>query len=699
MRALSAPSLRHGPALALALAVACDIADGPEHVRPADRTALPADTESPDGALGADAAAPDFLGSDSCRACHPAAWESWHRSHHRRMTQPATDETVLGDWEGTTLERQGRRFRLYREDGRFMVDMPAMGTEGRHPTDRWQRPVEMTTGSHHMQLYWLRVPWADGNSPGAPLFAERCARCHTGEATLEGRRLRPAELRRPVLSPASDDHILAVHGLGAADKARLTDHVQALQHTDRLAQLPFAWFVREQRWIHEDDSFLQPPLEDEEVQPYTEGWSDGCDRCHSVEPWAAFSEETATASAAVAELGIACEACHGPGRAHATAQRDPLSRYASHLGLGAVDDIVQPAALAPDRANSVCGQCHAELVPLATGRLSDAFAPGDDLHAVAHVWQWEDDTHRAALPPAAQQALDAEPDVLDNAFWADGTVRIAGRDLNGMLATACVTEGEMSCLSCHSLHGGDPDDQLKPGATGAGPAGDAACLDCHPGLDTPAHTHHPVESTGARCMNCHMPHTTIGLLTVMRAHRVDSPSAERSRFSGRPSACNLCHLDQSLAWTAATLADWSGASASPAPAAAVPQSFDQALRGDAAQRAVWAWHLGWAPAQAASGSDWPAGLLIELVTDPYVAVRTIARARLQEDARFAGVDWDPARAPAELAPVQARLRARWQQSMGGRNLPALFIENGVMDEQKVARWLLLRDDRDVVVNE
>lgn len=674
------------PAALCLLTLACDVPQDDGAVRPDDRT------------LREDAAgAGDFTGSGSCRSCHPDEWDSWHRSYHRTMTQPATAQTVLGDWDEVHLERHGRRYRLYREGERFMVDLPAPGTTGSRPDQRWQLPVEMTTGSHHMQLYWMRMPWAGGDRPAAPLFAERCQGCHAEGRSLVGRGLGRDDILDQLSDP-DDDHAIAAL-LPATQRLELAEHVMALQHTDRIAQLPFAWFIREGRWIHEDDSFLQPPLPAEEEERFTEGWSRGCDRCHSVEPWDHFDGVQGRSDAAVVELGIACEACHGPGLAHAAAHRDPLSRYAAHLGLGDVDDIVQPADLPPDRANGVCGQCHAELEPLDAAALSESFAPGDDLHAVAHVWQWDDDVRAAELPEAARLALEDEPEVLDNAFWADGTVRIAGRDLNGMLATACVTEGTMSCMSCHELHGDDPNDQLRPGASGEGPEGDTVCLDCHPGLDTPEHHHHAVESTGARCVSCHMPHTTIGLLTVMRAHRVDSPSAQVSAVSGRPTACNLCHLDRTLAWTEETLAGWAGRAPALPLASAVPQSLDQALRGDAAQRAVWAWHLGWEPAREAAGDDWPAGVLVELVTDPYVAVRTIARARLREDPRFAEVDWDPALPPGALVPTQERLRARWQRSMEGRSRPEVWLQDGVLERSRVERWLMLRDDREVVVNE
>ena len=45
----------------------------------------------------------EYAGSDSCRACHPDQYTSWHRSYHRTMTQLATPETVRGKFDNVTL--------------------------------------------------------------------------------------------------------------------------------------------------------------------------------------------------------------------------------------------------------------------------------------------------------------------------------------------------------------------------------------------------------------------------------------------------------------------------------------------------------------------------------------------------------------------------------------------------------------------
>ena len=77
--------------------------------------------------------------------------------------------------------------------------------------------------------------------------------------------------------------------------------------------IPFVYLIKQARWVHEDDTFLQPPPDTHEPEPYGDNWSDGCDQCHSVRPSYEFLADKTSGAASVVELGISCEACHGQG--------------------------------------------------------------------------------------------------------------------------------------------------------------------------------------------------------------------------------------------------------------------------------------------------------------------------------------------------------------------------------------------------
>jgi hypothetical protein len=122
-----------------------------------------------------------------------------------------------------------------------------------------------------------------------------------------------------------------------------------------------------------------------------------------------------------------------------------------------------------------------------------------------------------------------------------------------------------------------------------------------------------------------MPYTSYGLLKAIRSHEITVPSAAETVATGRPNACNLCHLDKSLAWTARALQERGGMQPPELQSdqQTIAASVLHATRGDAGQRALIAWALGWEPAQRASGAHWIAPHLGVLLDDPYDAVRFI----------------------------------------------------------------------------
>jgi predicted CXXCH cytochrome family protein len=215
---------------------------------------------------------------------------------------------------------------------------------------------------------------------------------------------------------------------------------------------------------------------------------------------------------------------------------------------------------------------------------------------------------------------------LESIFYKDGTVRVGGREYNALLKSPCYERGsaerKLGCLSCHQMHGSEPDDQL-----GSEMGGNAACTQCHQQLASQVseHSHHKPDSAGSLCYNCHMPHTSYALLKAIRSHRITSPNLEQSLNAQRPSACNLCHLDKSLAWTAKSLDSWYG---QPQPTmdenAELPAGAVLLLSGDAATRAIAAWHMGQPKLRAFQATAWLKPLLVRAQQDPYRAVAFIA---------------------------------------------------------------------------
>jgi len=164
-----------------------------------------------------------------------------------------------------------------------------------------------------------------------------------------------------------------------------------------------------------------------------------------------------------------------------------------------------------------------------------------------------------------------------------------------------------------------------------------------------AHSHHDAGSSGNECMNCHMPYTVYGLQKAIRSHLVDSPDVATSIATGRPNACNQCHLDQTLGWTSTHLAEWYGKDSPPLTQdeQSVAQGALLALSGDPGQRALMAWSMGWEAALETSGSAWMLPILGQLLADPYPSVRYMAMRTLREREGFEDFEYDAAAPDAD----------------------------------------------------
>ena len=289
----------------------------------------------------------EYVGSRACRACHPNAYATWHRSYHRTMTQAASQDSVLAPFDGRVLTDSGRTYQVFRKGDTFYVNMPKLQTEGRTENDRLIQPVVMTTGSHHMQAYWVPLPDRSASIPGGQdAFDTHCGACHAEDADESaGPYLKDLELPDSMIDQAvlSDTHLVLPN---RDDEFSLAvEYTKGIQFMSQLTQFPFVYLIKEGRWAHEDHTFLQPPDTEHTPEPYGDRWTGGCDQCHSVRPdWrnayktAAIVETDEDSNAnsfsgpAVAELGIACEACHGPARDHVEHHRNPANRYLAHLG-------------------------------------------------------------------------------------------------------------------------------------------------------------------------------------------------------------------------------------------------------------------------------------------------------------------------------------------------------------------------------
>jgi predicted CXXCH cytochrome family protein len=504
--------------------------------------------------------------SRACLRCHPDHTASWARTFHRTMTQEACAESVLGDFSGATFEFLGRVAKMSREGDCFFVDYE--DAAGRRLA---RHRVARTVGSRRYQQY----------------------------LTLdEGRGL--------------------------------------------YLRLPVAWHVERERWIHLNGAFLFP--DSENWDQHLASWNDNCVFCHNVKatPRALLSRELADPSGptpvnrkvflgtAVEELGIACEACHGPGEEHVRRNADPLRRAFLHLGGDADPTIVNPERLSKERSAQVCGHCHGARLPVdpfefvlhTMGEKGDPYVPGEDLSR----W-WRPIQRDSRVFEDGEMGGET---TFALRFWPDGEARLTAYEYQGLLQSPCFQRGELTCISCHSMHKGDPRGQLTEEMRG-----DGACLQCHRSIaeDLRAHTMHDPAGSGSRCLECHMPRDTYGILSIHRTHRISNPDPAAAAREGRPDACTLCHLDRTAHWAAESATAWWGESyewKGGVVEADLAESVRDLLSGDVVERCVAAWSMGRPDAPLdGDARAWTIPLLLLALEDVYPAVRHFAWASLE----------------------------------------------------------------------
>ncbi len=389
---------------------------------------------------------------------------------------------------------------------------------------------------------------------------------------------------------------------------------------NELWRLPVAWHVELERWIHINGAFLTPEGEWGEEADYLRHlarWNDNCIFCHNTEPVPGLELASGRFDTRVAELGIGCEACHGPASAHLERHAWPLRRLLAGLGTAGDQSVAHPGRLSAGLHADVCGRCHGNRIAADLGAVlehGDGFLPGQPLSEVS----------RPILREATLAGQPGRP--FEARFWPDGTPRLSAYEYQALLLSPCHEDGEgLDCGDCHTMHGPEPVMQLRPNYTAA-----RACGRCHGPAslsDADAPGGHGRHGEAVGCEGCHLPRTTYGLLEGMASHRPTRPRPQDLRArDDQPDACTQCHVDRSRDWAAAALAAWAVGGAPLEPGEDHGPAGSRVVLdlhgGDPIQRALAAHALAQpeAPVAAEERMAW----LVDALDDDYPAVRWFA---------------------------------------------------------------------------
>lgn len=444
----------------------------------------------------------DYVGSEVCGECHTFKYQEWAISPHANMVRAPSPSTVIGDFEQGT-------FRL-----------PADS-----PDPLAGDVVARTYRRGEQYLMALRHPRQDG-------WVEFPIELVVGY-----------QYRQEYVTP---------------EAGGVLRRLPLQWSTARQAFFPY-WNVQEG-----SDQTLQDLWD--QMRTTNSAWNLYCARCHTTNLDILHrGAGNRTGHAQWSELGISCEACHGPGSLHAAyMQSSPANRLAmwmqNHLQDRPVAYIASADKMPKGQALSVCARCHGADIFAAHQDNYRRYEPGysregriNDLSATFHE-----------LPMTPGR------DFPTLEVWANGEPRGIGMLFRSFVESDCYREAEVRCYDCHNPHNNKG--PAEAGILQASAVSNAYCGECHQTIAAApqAHTHHEDGQAGSFCYDCHMPyHLTKlnrGIWERGRAHDMSAiPSPADSLAHGldqAPNACNDCHQSEGPQWAADAWQAWWGTSSS-----------------------------------------------------------------------------------------------------------------------------------------
>ena len=277
----------------------------------------------------------------------------------------------------------------------------------------------------------------------------------------------------------------------------------------RLQALHLAWDSRDGKWFD-----LQPKnrFRPDDWMHWTKGsmtWNNMCADCHSTNLQKNYDPETDTYQTTWAILDVSCEACHGPGSRHLEYVRS--SDYQKGRKVQGSFLHLTPALDNKQQVDQ-CARCHS--------------LRSNQSLAYEHNGVYAD--HYGVEIPKP------------NLYHADGQIIEEVYEYGSFTQSRMYQQG-VKCSNCHNPH------SLKLRAEG-----NALCAQCHAPktYDVESHHFHPLGSTGAQCVNCHMPGKYYMGNDFRRDHSLRAPRPDLSARYGTPNACNNCHSEKGLKWQA-----------------------------------------------------------------------------------------------------------------------------------------------------
>ncbi len=397
-----------------------------------------ADADDPASAAASEPARGEFAAPETCAPCHRRQYELWAVSAHARTFEPVTEENLPGDVVAGRTVQHAPGSTTFERDGHGFVAR-TVGEDGA------THPYRLTHVAGRVRIRMFVATLDDGRMQVLPAMLE-------------------------------------------APTGTWFDYTHLLFGGPR------------------DDTEPPPVVAPGDASFWTgavRSWNDRCAACHSSGHESRHPGlDGAGPRSSWRSMGVDCDSCHGPGRAHAEA----WTRMETRVSLPKLERLAVPDA------TSHCAACHME-----GDRVQAGFRPGADL----------------------MEYLD--PTLLVSPERVDAAGRPLELIYDGLpFATSrCANAGGLTCVRCHDPHGSARRSALRVPARNR-----ELCGECHDDLvrDVAAHAHHDPQGSGAACVACHMPFLTVERdHGAVADHTIGVPYPEFSADRVSHDACTWCH--------------------------------------------------------------------------------------------------------------------------------------------------------------
>jgi predicted CXXCH cytochrome family protein len=325
--------------------------------------------------------------------------------------------------------------------------------------------------------------------------------------------------------------------------------------------LPIQWNVETSEWVGSETEDWYDNVGAPEEPAMDRSWDLRCAGCHVTGFDVEYNDTSGEWTASWEELGVGCEACHGPGSLHIN---PPDGGTREEYIWSTVD-------------SAICGACHNRGRSVGTlgGReagypldpSANTYFPGDDMTSFFvpdGIYHPDDNTsrvHRQQYPDyIGHPHADSLTTILESERGQETCLKCHSTDY--MLAVdddkpaIDAVEFSIECVACHGPHGTANDYDLRVDR-------DEVCSQCHRTFDTPPGetVHHPqtemvagqiqipeIDGTPwmggeAVCADCHMPYVATSAVDYdIASHSFYHITPAKSISLGMPNSCTVtCH--------------------------------------------------------------------------------------------------------------------------------------------------------------